>query len=148
MPTFVVGRLPATTAPAGVTGARIERQVYVDMALDVDGLVGATFGIDSQAGYFYYNTPPESRQPAATWVTLSTDLIFSDPSLGDGQDLPAMLAVLAMGQLDLSIGGFGNPTPGADDLFRVSMIRLVLIEPDLPNLTGQLLDDRAHFWGN
>lgn len=131
-PTSIVGRLPATAAPPGVTGARFEREVYVDMALDVDGLVGVTFSIDSQAGYFYYMTPPDTRQAAATWVTLSADLIFSDPSLGDGQDLTSFLAVLAAGELDLSVGASGLPGFRTADLFRVSMIRLVLTGGAVP----------------
>jgi hypothetical protein len=131
--------LPAYVAPAGIMGARVDFQINV-ATLDTyfHGPQWHMSCGDVTAPWEWGN----SMYPSAVvgWNTFADTYTF-DPAFGPDNDLPAMLAALATGNMR-----FYAAQEEIDVTFQISQLRLTLIGGiPLPNLTGQLLDDRVRF---
>jgi len=134
--------IPAYTAPAGVTGARVDLQINMPTLDSVShGWQWKLVCGDVTAPWDWSS---HTYPPAVVgWNTIADTYTF-DPAYGPDYDIPAMLAALATGNMMLIAH---QAQIGVT--FQVSQLRLTLIGPDLgPNLSGQLLDDRVRFWGS
>jgi len=121
--------IPAYTAPAGVTDARVDLQIYTP---DVSGgaFHGGVWGMhcdDVTSPWDWVGYGPTPSSPIAGWNTWA-DVPFNN-SWGPGSDLPSLLASLATGSMRFS--AFQNQ---AGATFRVSLLRLTLIGAGIPPL--------------
>jgi hypothetical protein len=126
--------LPAYTAPAGVTGARVDFQINTPV-LDAyyHGPIWRLACDDLITPWSWGNNPYPSA--VAGWNTFADTYTF-DGSYGPEYDLPAMLAALASGNLR-----FFAMHAQIDVTFQVSQLRLTLISTGIPPLRQVQRDD-------
>ena len=119
------------SAPGAVTAVRIEAELWRSTAWTGKWLICDVSGV----GFWVDGT--DWTGPAG-WSTITHTFTAGDPTYYG--DMALLLSVLAAGDLLILAVCDGST------LYRASMVRLVAIVPEvLPNLTGQLLEDRVRF---
>jgi len=118
--------LPAYIAPAGITSARVDFQIYV-AALDSSYNGGRWWMqcLDGTAPWSWFSSTYTS---VVGWNTYADTYVF-DPTSGPAYDLPAMLAALATGNMR-----FSAVQAQQNVIFQVSQLRLTLISTGVPPL--------------
>ena len=106
-------------APAGVTGARIDMQMYFSAVGGANDAEGWLLYCDDGAAWFSQNSHP-SFSAAPGWNTFVDTTTFVDAD-GPGFDLVSLLAALATGNLMLM-----SYTDQANNTFRTSQLSLTL----------------------
>jgi hypothetical protein len=129
---YVGSTLPAYTAPAGITSARVDYQIHIAAldALHRGSLWWMRCGDVTAPWNFSHSIPS-----VVGWNTFADTYVF-DPTSGPSYDLPAMLAALATGSMRLAA-----VQARQDVIFRVSQLRLTLISSVAPPLRQVQRDD-------